>query len=412
MAFAHEPLSDQELGPAVVKLVGEGAPPQMRVMVARGLAPLPPRDLVVALYHFWCINDPDHAATAGKTVEGLPEPVVAGALGDSNLPAGVLDFLGRKLMRKDALLDTLVRHPNVTNDTLAGIARLCGEQVCETLADNQARWLAHPAIAANLYQNPKCRMSVIHRVLELAEREHVDLKLPNMEEIRITMKDAGPPDPDRDDMFRRVATRNTEDDQNRAVAALSNAAAHEEPDPDALGGPDGEEPTPEELGIDLDALVAEAEGEDVELPMEDKGEDKPLEPEDGVKSIAQMKPAEKVRLALLGNAFERATLIRDSNKVVALSAIKSPRMKENEVVGFSANRSLSHDIIRYIARRRDWVKLYAIKLNLVMNPKTPMAQAMTFLGHLHPHDVRKIARSKNIPSALATAAKRKLAQRR
>jgi hypothetical protein len=105
-------------------------------------------------------------------------------------------------------------------------------------------------------------------------------------------------------------------------------------------------------------------------------------------------------------------LIRDQNKAVCLSAIKSPRVKENEVVAYSANRSLPYEVVRYIATRRDWTKLYAIKLNLVQNPKTPMSQAMGFLGHLHQHDVRKVARSKNIPSALATAAKRRAEQRR
>ena len=117
-------------------------------------------------------------------------------------------------------------------------------------------------------------------------------------------------------------------------------------------------------------------------------------------------------MAIIGNAFERAVLIRDSNKAVCLSAIKSPRVKENEVVAYCANRSLSHDVIRYIAGRRDWTKLYAVKLNPVLNPKTPMASAMSLLGHLHAHDVRKVAHSRNIPSALATAAKRRVAQRR
>jgi hypothetical protein len=49
---------------------------------------------------------------------------------------------------------------------------------------------------------------------------------------------------------------------------------------------------------------------------------------------------------------------------------------------------------------------------LVLNPKTPMSQAMSFLSHLHAHDVRKVAHSRNIPSALAQAAKRKMNQRR
>ena len=54
------------------------------------------------------------------------------------------------------------------------------------------------------------------------------------------------------------------------------------------------------------------------------------------------------------------------------------------------------------------IKLYQVKLNLVMNPKTPMARSMAFLGHLSQADLKKVARSKGVPSALTKAAKRKL----
>jgi hypothetical protein len=58
------------------------------------------------------------------------------------------------------------------------------------------------------------------------------------------------------------------------------------------------------------------------------------------------------------------------------------------------------------------VKLYSVKLNLVMNPKTPLAKAMTLLAFLNAGDVQKVARSKNISTALSQAAKRKLQNRK
>jgi hypothetical protein len=81
-------------------------------------------------------------------------------------------------------------------------------------------------------------------------------------------------------------------------------------------------------------------------------------------------------------------------------------------VAYCANRSLAHDVIRYISGRREWTKLYSVKLNLVLNPKTPMSTAMGLLNHLHAHDVRKVSHSRNIPSALATAARRRMDQRK
>lgn len=418
MAFAHAALSPEEAGPEVWKVVRPEAPAPLRGMVARGLAPLRPRDLVVALYCFWAVGDEANGELAARTVEGLPPNILTGALDDKSLPAGVLDFLSRKHARNEAILERIIRHPLVHDETLAGMARLCPETICDILAENQQRWLRFPPIVEALYQNPNCRMSVAQRMLELAVREGIDVRLPNMEEIRAALQlDNEPIDEDRDEVFKGAAGRVLET-HAQVVERMARSGAADEVD---LTAPiEGDE---DELS-GLDAILAAAAGDEMSLPLGEDGapeeEEAPaaplveLEPEkiDRLTLISRLRPMEKIRMALLGNAFERMVLIRDQNKAVCLSAIKSPRVKENEVVAYSANRSLPYEVVRYIATRRDWTKLYAIKLNLVQNPKTPMSQAMGFLGHLHQHDVRKVARSKNIPSALATAAKRRAEQRR
>lgn len=407
MAFQHQPLTEAELGPGAWKVVRPDAPAPLQGMVARGLAPLPPRDLVVALYQLWVTNVPDLAEQAGKTVEGLPAPMLSGALGDPALPPGVLDFLVRKLPRKVEVLEAVLRHPLVDDETLVGMSRICPEAICDQLAENQSRWLRCPAIVEALYQNPNCRMSVAQRMLELAVRQGLELKLPNIEEIKqaiASKADSDLEEGEEDDQeFRQIAQRVIEV-QEQAIAAVHDAAPEDELDETALG--EEGEVSPEELE-GIDEALAEATKEEeapADQPTKVKG--------DRVSQISKLSPMKKIRLALMGNAFERGVLIRDANKAVCMSAIKSPRVKENEVVNYCANRSLSHDVVRYIATRRDWTKLYAVKLNLVLNPKTPMASAMTFLAHLHAHDVRKVAHSRNIPSALAVAAKRRMAKRR
>ena len=132
---------------------------------------------------------------------------------------------------------------------------------------------------------------------------------------------------------------------------------------------------------------------------------------DRITQISKLAPMKKIRLAILGNTFERAVLIRDSNKAVCLSAIKSPKVKENEVVTYCANRSLAHDVIRYIAGRREWTKLYAVKLNLVLNPKTPLTESTKLLMLLRDKDVRQVAKSRGVPSAVVAQARKIIAQR-
>jgi hypothetical protein len=404
-------------------VVRPGAPAPLQGMVARGLAPLPPRDLVVALYQLWVTNVPDLADQAAKTVIGLPPKLLGAALSDPGMPPGVLDFVGRKLPRQLEALEAIVRHPAVHDQTLVGLSRVCPESICDLLSENQDRWLRCPAIVESLYQNPNCRMSVAQRMIELAVREGLDLALPNIEEIKQAIF-AGSSEPQSaaevaadDEQFRQAAQRVIAG-QDQVVERMVAAAVDEEVDPDAVVLEDPQEV--DEVLAALEAALDQGADDELELPLQADapppaaapGADKPEVKGERVTIISKLSMMKKIRLAIMGNAFERAVLIRDSNKAVCLSAIKSPRVKENEVVAYCANRSLAHDVIRYIAGRREWTKLYSVKLNLVLNPKTPMSSAMALLSHLHAHDVRKVAHSRNIPSSLATAARRKMDQRK
>ncbi len=419
MAYDHQALTQQEMGPGPWKMVGPDAPAPMRQMVAGGMAPLPPRDLLVALYHLWVDDPAGLGEQAAKTLLGLPPALLEGALGDPQLPAGVLDFVARRMARKEDILEKVVRHPLVHDETLAAVARACPEGICDILAENQQRWLTFPTIVEALYQNPNCRMSVAQRMIELAVRQGVDLKLPNIEEIKAALGDgAAPTTPGpEDDAFRSAMGNEVLAQHDRYVDTLENSGVGEDVSPEELR----EAPSAYD-GLDLDALLGGGPTDNLSLPMDAAAGETPVAPTeeaaeeemkgDRLTQISLLPIMQKMRLAVLGNSFERSVLVRDSNKQVALSAIKSPRVKENEAIAYAANRALSHDVIRHIAARKEWMKLYQLKLNLVLNPKTPLSSAMSLLNHLHPHDIRKVSRSRNIPAALSKAAKRKEQQRR
>ncbi|MBV1861007.1 MAG: hypothetical protein KUG77_21500 [Nannocystaceae bacterium] len=326
------------------------------------------------------------------------------------------------MARKEAILEKIVQHPLVHDETLAAVARACPEGICDILAENQQRWLSFPTIVEALYQNPNCRMSVAQRMIELAVRQGVDLKLPNIEEIKTALGDgaAATPTAAKDDAFRSALGNEVLAQHDLYVDTLETSGMGEDVSPEEIR----EAPSAYE-GLDLDALLGGGPTDNLSLPMDGTdGDEAARESEvqtedaeeeakgDRLSQITLLSIMEKMRLAVLGNSFERSVLVRDSNKQVALSAIKSPRVRENEAVAYASNRALSHDVIRYIAAKKEWMKLYQLKLNLVLNPKTPLSSAMSLLNHLHPHDIRKVSRSRNIPAALSKAAKRKEQQRR
>jgi len=127
--------------------------------------------------------------------------------------------------------------------------------------------------------------------------------------------------------------------------------------------------------------------------------------------IKDMKVSQRIKLALRGGREARGILIRDANKVIKRLVMMNPRFTEDEVVRIANNRSEDSDCLEMIAKKRDWAKLYRVRLSLVRNPKTPIPLAVRFVSTLMDRDLKLLAKSKNVPGVVNSAAKRLLFQR-
>ncbi|MGB9697856.1 MAG: hypothetical protein ACPL5I_00595 [Thermodesulfobacteriota bacterium] len=127
--------------------------------------------------------------------------------------------------------------------------------------------------------------------------------------------------------------------------------------------------------------------------------------------IIKMSIPQKIRLAMVGNREARNILILDHNKAVVMAVLRSPKLTENDVFTYAQQRNLPEEVYKYIARNKNWIKNYALKLALVNNPKTPLAVALRFLDHLQERDLKNLSRSKNVSNVLAKAAAQLLLKR-
>ena len=114
----------------------------------------------------------------------------------------------------------------------------------------------------------------------------------------------------------------------------------------------------------------------------------------------------KIRAATLGYAFIRGEAIRDPLRLVALAAIKSPGVTEIEAARYAGNQILSEDVIRYIASKREWTKIYGVKVSLCRNPKAPIADVTRLMPFLRERDLQAIVKSKGVPSAVVAQARK------
>lgn len=388
----QHPISAAELTPQVAKVAGPGAPPQLKMMAATGTAPLGPVDQVTALYVLSFDGDKAVSGKAQATLGGMPDNLLHGAIDQLGSP-GVLDGLSLILPGRLEVTERVLLNRATSGETVARIAaKVQDEQILEIVAANEDRMLKHPRIIEALYHNPAARMSTIDRSVELAIRNGIQLDgISCFEELKaalageLIVEEEQPPASEG-----RLPVDNIDggDDWRNLDDKLFA---------DSLGG-DGDEDDWRNLEVStldeaLDALERGEIHESVEQAKKAQ------------ESLAMLSVSAKIRVATLGSSTQRSVLIRDANKLVVMAVVKSPGISDSEVVQFCRYRSLPEEAVRFIASKRDWTKSYAVKLNLVQNPRCPIEYSLRFLPHLRENDIRSLERDKNIPGAIVKAAK-------
>ena len=161
---------------------------------------------------------------------------------------------------------------------------------------------------------------------------------------------------------------------------------------------------------DADAPLVEAAASE-ELPPAPPADEEGPEGEpraSTVQKIASLNVAQRMGLAMKGSREERAVLIRDPNKIVAVAVLSSPKLTESEVESIAKMANVSDEILRMIGFSRNWTKNYAVVHALVRNPKTPVAISMNFLARLSDKDLRNLSTNRNVPDVLRNTARRRV----
>jgi hypothetical protein len=387
------------LSPAAQKLVGPGAPGPARMMAARGLAPLTPKDLISALAALTVDADESIRKAAEATLVGLPERILLAALGE-RLHAAVLHRMAERFFGVSRYAELIILNPGVADETIDYLAQRCKERELEIIAANENRLVRFPRIIESLYMNPQTRMSTVDRVIEFAVRSGLELHgIPAFKEAQ-------------------AAILGIREEAPLIVPPPPPPRAAPPPPAQAAPPPPPAEPAPRPVAAPTPVAPVVLAGEDLlsaeqrTVLAEDRGEeeasaDAEIQPRASIQVLlGQMTTSQRIRWACIGNREVRTHLMRDSNKLVAAAAIKNPRVTEQEVMAIALSRSVNDEVIRVIASTKEWTKSYRVRLNLVNNPKCPLPAAMTFLRTLRASDIRALAKNKNVPSVLAQTARR------
>jgi hypothetical protein len=194
------------------------------------------------------------------------------------------------------------------------------------------------------------------------------------------------------------------------IAALVRAASAA---PDRAGEP------PRHEVVDEPAADDESWPEDDPATDDDAGPDgadAAPEPADGGRAASDLHTRlrsatahEKMQIALHGNKDERGLIIRDPNaKLLHQYVLKNPKLQLDEVATIAALRTVSAEVLKYIAGRREWAQRPEIAAALVRNPKTPVPLAVRLVPFLSVTDLRQLAKAPSTRAPILREVRKKV----
>jgi hypothetical protein len=338
-------------GELLQSLLSGATQKNVRLLVARGSAPLSPKVMIEALVLLLSDEDKEISSSAAKTISSWDEEFVLSQLNLQDCPISVLKHFASS-SNSNPIQQAIIRNPASPEEIIESLASIVPPHLLEAILDNRVRLLQSPGILEKIKLNPAATSEIL-RVIQEIETEF-------------------------------LGTKKTE-------YAIDQSTESDTTEDEAL------------------ELEIEAPPEDLSL------EGLPMDPEARQVAInirlSSLSFREKMRYALFGTREIRSMLVRDSNREVARAVLRSPKLTDNEVESIAAMRGVTYEILRDIGNSREWTRSYNVVQNLVRNPKTPPVISQRLLFRLRSSDLMLLTKDRSIPEVVRHNANRALSQR-
>jgi len=360
--------------PRMIELIRDSAVPAnlMRAAARGGLA-LPPGEMIEVLVQL--AENPVFAEQARMTLAGFDEAASRAVVADPSTPPAVLDYFSKLENLRLALVPALLENSSLPEARLVEIVHNASRDVIPLLLES-ARVQVTPNILHALVGNQNLGPNDGQRVRDMLARM-------GEQERPIAVDEPTPYE------VAHAAEIAAAEGKPFALVTLTGDIL-------GLGFDDGDDlPGSNREVATLEVLPA------LELAAAKVGADPNLQKRvSTIARIATLSVGQRVQLAMKGNREERFILIRDSAKVVSLAVLESPKLTESEAEFFAGMRNVQEGVLRGIAMKRKFMKVYGVIRVLVNNPRTPLDVALPLMPHLLLNDLRMLSTNKNVNDTL------------
>ncbi|MCI5073008.1 hypothetical protein MRY82_08750 [bacterium] len=347
-----------KIDPNIKAYLRADAAKEKKIALIDGSVPMPLNELCTILTYFLNDSDASIVELAKEELLNIPIPVLESIL-EQDIHPKTLDFFSQHYQDQSTLIDKILLNQYCPSSVFLELAAKAQNKTLSLIINNQQKYLENPKIVTELKKNPHVSSHEIDKAVSF---------------LRIN------------GIFIEGETSELSDQEIALILAMEDNMSFHIPN----------------------ELIQESGQSHIKISDQDEEE----ENSNVYQLIQKMNIAQKIKLALKGNKEARSILIKDSNKIVSSAVVKSPKITENEVIAIASLKSVHDEVIRIISTKPQWVKLYALKLALCTNPKTPFKTALSFLKSLNVNDLQKISKNKNVPPQVSKVAKQLFTARR
>jgi hypothetical protein len=121
--------------------------------------------------------------------------------------------------------------------------------------------------------------------------------------------------------------------------------------------------------------------------------------------LPDMRLGDRVTLARLATPALLPPLLADSERQVAESALINARLREEDLVAALRKDDVRVALVEAVVASSRWAGNYAVRLALVLQPRTPLPLALHQIRSLVPRDLRRVAAEASLRPLVRAAAR-------
>ncbi len=317
---------------------------EVQILVAKGLFPLPPHELIPLQIQLTVSEDAEMATAAAESLQELDPTITAAVIAEAS-DLEILEYFASN-QGHPVVQEAILRHRKSTADVLGSIAPVLSAELQEVLLLRQDLIVDHPVVLERLEENPDLSTYTTRRIQEF--REHL-IKKPKKE-----------PETPAEELA-ALAEEITDDELE---AAISEALAQ-----------------PSEGEKDEITGLSEAQVRSLPIPV-------------------------RLKLARGAPRTLRTILVKDKNPMVAVSVITGNALGDIEIEQIASSRAVAEEVLVAIGKNRQFSRKYPVIHALVKNPRTSVGLARRLVPRMSVRDLKALSKDRNISDAVRSTAAR------